>query len=134
MDDANQQTEIRPSDSLVGGSAPNNSICHHTCSIIPAWPPYYSDSPFYVALFYLVCGGEMTLDKERRSREQMNMIYKTIIEKGLTTEDHIEFVSGRGGQLNSTNNHHSIASGANFGLYSSTAASQAMQNANGKKH
>lgn len=31
----------------------------------------------------------------------MNMIYKTIIEKGLATDDQIRFVRGRGSDLNS---------------------------------
>ena len=47
----------------------------------------------------------------------MDMIYKTIIEKGLAKEDQIMFVSGRGGKLNSATRNNEEANGFNFNLY-----------------
>jgi hypothetical protein len=41
-------------------------------------------------------------EREKHDREQMNMIYNTIVSKGLAKEDQIVFVRGRGTELNSS--------------------------------
>lgn len=42
----------------------------------------------------------MVPERERQDREQMNMIYSTIISQGLAKEDQVVFVRGRGRALN----------------------------------
>ena len=59
----------------------------------------------------------MTPEKERQSREHMDVIYKTIIRSGLARDDQIVFVSVRGGSLNSTLKNNYSATGYNFKLY-----------------
>lgn len=49
-----------------------------------------------------MCGGELLPELEKQSREHMNMIYNTIVKSGLAKEEHIFFVRGRGGPLNSS--------------------------------
>ena len=56
-------------------------------------------------------------EKEKQSRDQMNMVYKTIIEKGLAKEDQIMFVTGRGGGLNASIKKSYEAAGENFKMY-----------------
>ena len=64
-----------------------------------------------------MCAGELTPEKECRSREQMNAVYNTIVSRGLAEEDQIFFVSGRGGTLNSTLKSNDVATGYNFRMY-----------------
>ena len=51
-------------------------------------------------LFYLVCGGELVHGREKQCREQMNLIYNLIVEKGMAPAKNIMFVYGRGHKLN----------------------------------
>ena len=49
-------------------------------------------------------------ERERHSREQMNMIYKIIINKGLVEKEDIYFVSGRETPINhSVNRHYKVS-------------------------
>ena len=65
--------------------------------------------------FYLVCGGEQIPERERHDREQMNMIYKIIVDKGLAKKDSIYLISGRG----RVQGHYKISSASNeaFRMY-----------------
>ena len=59
----------------------------------------------------------MAPEKERQSREHINIIYKTIIRSGLARDDHVFFVSGRGGNIVSTPQNNITADGSNFKMY-----------------
>ena len=69
----------------------------------------------------------MTPEKERQSREHMDVIYKTIIRSGLARDDQIVFVSVRGGSLNSTLKNNYSATGYNFKLYGPTGTGTGAQ-------
>ncbi len=57
-------------------------------------------------------------DKEKQSREQMKMVYNTIIEKGLAKEDHILVVRGRGKELvSSSPSNDFVTNGGSFKMY-----------------
>lgn len=56
------------------------------------------------------------LEREKHNREQMDMIYRTIISQGLASKDQIVFVHGRGKELNPSTFQNSYLAG-NFKMY-----------------
>jgi hypothetical protein len=64
-------------------------------------------------------------EREKHDREQMNMIYNTIVSKGLAKEDQIVFVRGRGTELNSSTMASCTASG--FKMYCPSTKPATMQ-------
>ena len=98
------------------------------CRFNPLWCSF---SQLVRTKFYLVCGGEVVMEREKHDREQMNMIHKTIISQGLARDDHIVFVHGRGQGLSPTCTMYNSFPAKGFKMYSPNAQSAPSSDDNG---